>query len=618
MAIKIFKGKKKEPEKRNYRWCAFDSETVGFDGDICFGTYALELRCGGMYAGYFETWETFFAHILLNRDVFNDVKFIAHNMGFDLGRATSTIIAYTEMGHRFSVLASGENIIGLTWYDENGEKVAEFNDSFALFPQSLDKFTKKFSPDLCKMTGSVDFTKETPDINNDTHLEYALVDSMSLLTALINFDKLLYKNFRVHAKITTASTAMHAFRVSLPQKNFGIQQLSKEVENYARKAYYGGWVGLGAESNNINYNCKHFDISSSYPTSMKQYGVPRGTPYYTMSEVEGKPAIYKCRVNVPRGTIPVVPLRTKSGVGWLYGSFETYLTSIDIQNARTRNCTVDVIDGYVFEEIIFPFNDFVDQCRELRILNKGEALEDVAKLMQNSVYGKFAMSREGKSIWISNEVDDKPRMLHGGLMDHYRHETDEERDAMYILPHWAAFITAGARINLHNFIDASGWENFLYADTDSAIITEEGYTRVANTNFFMTQEGRDEITKKYGQNKQGKNLGDIFTEYGKWALDAEYHAVRILAPKVYAALTTDFKVKGRAKGIPRRHATNSVFIDLLKNEKDRESFFYDSVSSFSAILKGGERVVKRNRKLSSISNSNNWVIRDGKVSAKDI
>ena len=298
-------------------------------------------------------------------------------------------------------------------------------------------------------------------------------------------------------------------------------------------------------------------------------------------------------------------------MGWRYGSYYTYLTSIDITNARLRGVEVEVLSGYVFDEIIYPFNDFIAKCRELRILNKKQPTEDVAKLMQNSVYGKFAMSTDGVRITISNEIQDEPRHLHRGRLDHYRHAEPEERSTSYMLPHWSAFITAGARLNLHNFIDHIGIDNFLYADTDSVVMTRGGYEKIDSTKYLHSPEATALLVDQYGESAKS------FTEYGKWDMENQYLAFRCLAPKVYAGITHDLKIKGRAKGIPKRCTSSKLFIDFIKNESSSESFFYDSVTSFASILKGNPLVVNRNRRLSSVETSSNWIKKDGVVIAKN-
>lgn len=598
--MSLLKGKKREPLKRKSRWCAFDSETDGFDGAVKFGTYALETHDEDypVYAGYFESWYEFFNHIQANREEYHDVIFIAHNLGYDIGRAYNVILDYIQEGHTFSLIESGENnIIGFTWNNSQGEPIATFHDSLALFPRSLKDFTSSFAvPHLVKQSGAIDFETETPDIENPTHLEYGIIDSLGLLSALQNFDKMLYECFGVHARLTAASTAMQAWRVTL-DKNFSIARLAPEIEDFCRKCYYGGFVGIGRHAAKINKNAKHFDISSSYPASMLQIGAPFGKPLKTWKENLGYFGVYRVKVNVPRETLPVVPLKTKNGLRWPYGEFETYITSIDIENARNWGIDVEVIEGYYWQKSENPFTTFVDICRSLRKRFKKQPPEDIAKLMQNSLYGKFAMKAEGTKIVLTlNPETEEVFMSHNSVFDHYRDVKPETREAAYMLPHWAAFITANSRLNLHSFIKDIGLENYLYSDTDSVIVANEGVDNI--------------------------NPDKIGSEYGNWQHENDYSRVKILAPKVYVGELSKpdkngNKYKGRAKGIPRRLATQNLLETMLLSDKNiTESFYYDSISSLASIIKGGELVVKRNRKLSSIDTSSNWILVDGLVYPK--
>lgn len=108
------------------------------------------------------------------------------------------------------------------------------------------------------------------------------------------------------------------------------------------------------------------------------------------------------------------------------------------------------------------FDDFIDYWYGIKESSKG-ALKQLAKLMLNSLYGKFATSLEGDSMEAHLGYTDKGGKYHDDGVVHYTHLA-EERKGVYIPV--GAMVTAYARCDLVRGIQAN-WDNFLYCDTDS-------------------------------------------------------------------------------------------------------------------------------------------------------
>lgn len=115
-----------------------------------------------------------------------------------------------------------------------------------------------------------------------------------------------------------------------------------------------------------------------------------------------------------------------------------------------------------YNAVIGLFDEFINYWYGIKESSKG-ALKQLAKLMLNSLYGKFATSLEGDSMEAHLGYTDRGGNFHDDGIVHYTHLA-EERKGVYIPV--GAMVTAYARCDLVRAIQVN-WDNFLYCDTDS-------------------------------------------------------------------------------------------------------------------------------------------------------
>jgi hypothetical protein len=205
--------------------------------------------------------------------------------------------------------------------------------------------------------------------------------------------------------------------------------------------------------------------------------------------------------------------------------------------------------------------------------------------MQNAVYGRFGMKPEGRESVISYD----------GMPDGFMADVDEEsgeisdvlfskltiRSTNYMLPHYAAWITANARIELDKDTEALGRGLCRYRDTDSASIEACEITT-------------DRVGTKYGMLKD-EGLKQ----------DAMY-----FGPKNYNWFDPKKnKLDGRMKGIPEKHKTP----EFLARVRDGEDCGVDylSVCGMLTNIKTGKFSVDRKRSVSKPENVYGHDIVDG-------
>ena len=460
-----------------------------------------------------------------------------------------------------------------------GEKYI-LRDSYAIFPHPLKALAERFCPELPKL--DLDFEKEVFDPENEKHVAYARRDIEILLTGLPAFFQMVKTSFNVWPTGTVAGTALKSWQRHIGQEIYNCSKYDAN-ELFIRQGYYGGLVFL--TNNNTNYDCETYDRNSSYPASMLEHGVPYGRAYECRDFESGKPGIYRVRVKAPDDLIvPIIPARNeRGGMRWYRGEFTTVCTNLELIFAANHGYEIQKIyEGVAFEDTVFPFTEFIELCKFIRENFRGEALEFVAKLLQNSLYGKYGSRRERLKV-ISALCSDIDDLIGAVPLDdagdwYTRSELDVD---MRCMPHWAAFITANSRLNLLQNVYTVGPENCHYGDTDS--IT---------------------IKKGYG------HLIDIGKDYGQWKLEKEWKEFRAIAPKVYAGVLADGRMMGAAKGMPRKAVDENVLRELLLTGQSEVSAM--SLASLKTHLKkGGSKATILTRKSSTLNNSVNYEICEG-------
>lgn len=554
----------KKPQKRKNKFGAFDFETLGLGGDLLCVSWYIEGTIEATF--YTGTPNEIVDYTLRVLSSYPEIRWYAHNAQYDWRYIIDEIILrYPDSLELF--LRTDNDIFMIV--------TEEFTlvDSYAIWPHSLRSLLEYLTPELPKL--NIDFSTTTFDPTNPEHIEYAKRDSEGLVKALVKFDQYVFDLFEVRLALTLASTALTAWKHTIEQ----IYWPPTKIDEFVRLAYFGGFVApldVGQHT-----DLKTYDINSSYPHCMREFGVPYGTYAQTDKFIKELPGVYHILVKTPDDIkCPVIPKRFIRGesnhVVWPIGNFETYCTSIEIDFARSIGYEIEVIEGVIWDEIIYPFTDIVDICESIRKDYKGTPLETIAKLVQNSLYGKFGSKKTRTEIYIPKDDEDfigaEPCSISQNLWIRKRYDED-----ILSLPQWAVFITAQARVNLLTTVYEIGVDNVVYCDTDS--IT----TKV-------------ELPNKY--------LGP---EYGKFKLEKTWKRFRAIAPKVYAGVLSNGKTVGAAKGLPRNKLQETDFIKLLEFG-ETEIKDISILPSLKVFLKGNRETRKMDRKSTDTVKSKGWRI----------
>ena len=212
------------------------------------------------------------------------------------------------------------------------------------------------------------------------------------------------------------------------------------------------------------------------------------------------------------------------------------LTSVDL-NLFLEHYDVHYIhyhSGWKFKAIKGLFCKYIDKWTTIKIASKKEgnsAMYRIAKLMLNSLYGKFGLNPNIRSKY--------PCLQENGVLT-YNFYDKETRDPIYI----AAFITSYARLKTISTsqkikeysIKNMGEDLYVYSDTDSI------HTLIRDENIL----------------KEFVDIDDY--RLGAWKLESTFVKGRYLRAKSYIELGEDGKLNCTVAGLPK-NLSNLVDFD---------------------------------------------------------
>jgi len=410
-------------------------------------------------------------------------------------------------------------------------------------------------------------------------IKYCKLDCQVLHEILVKFNKLIFKEFQIniHNKnvFTLPSLAMRIYKTHFMPKD-SIYQILGKPEWFIRESYTGGAVDVYIPHNRISSFIGkvkalfkllfYYDVNSLYPSVMANTPMPVGKPIAFQGNIRAiEPKAYGfffCKITSPEYLEhPLLQRRVKttSGIRTIagLGTWEGWINSAEIDNAMKYGYSFEILKGYQFETGDL-FSGYINRMYELRLqYPKGDAMNFIAKLLMNSLYGRFAMKLERKSVSIynvttenaMNEFKDMVSELGESIEDwvnigtHFLIIRDSFADIKYnedkdmfhgqdINIAIASAITAGARVHMSIFKNNPLF-NLYYSDTDSSVVDAP-------------------LPAEY-----------VGPELGKMKLEHTITRAVFLAPKVYGFVDVDGNEIIKVKGI-KAEVAKELSIDQLE------------------------------------------------------
>lgn len=203
----------------------------------------------------------------------------------------------------------------------------------------------------------------------------------------------------VHHYPTLPSLAFAIFRSNFMEEN-SIPQLSDKISKDIRQGYTGGAVDMYIPYNKKGVKVKGSDVNSLYPSRMRDCDMAVGNPIFFKGDIRLIDAnafgFFYCEIIAPNNIKhPIIQthVKTHGGIRTIapIGIWEDMLFSAEMDNAKKYGYQFKILWGYKFERKII-FKSYVDNLYSLRQqFPKTNPLNYIAKILLNSLYGRFGM-----------------------------------------------------------------------------------------------------------------------------------------------------------------------------------------------------------------------------------
>lgn len=371
----------------------------------------------------------------------------------------------------------------------NGRNVRKvvFQDSYKLIPLSVEEIAKSFKLPYKKGIIDYDAHNNLPIGSPLTSEEEEYIKNDVRIVA----DAIAYFYSQGLNRMTIGSCALSEYKNIVSKKNFKRWFPPPSYDADIRQAYRGGFTCVNRDYENKTVgNGVVLDINSMYPYVMRKNYLPYGTPIFYWGEYQQDEMyplyiqMLQCSFELKPGKIPIIQSRTNQ----FYRGSE-YLTSSEDEEIVICLNSVDLelffehydvynpvfLSGWKFKATKGLFDEFIDKWSTIKIesrKNENWGMYTIAKLMLNSLYGKFGVSLTFKSrIPYLNEKTNKVE---------YYDSDPKAKDPVYLPV--ASFVTSYARQeiitasqkimdNYNNGISKAQW---IYSDTDSCHVILNG------------------------------------------------------------------------------------------------------------------------------------------------
>lgn len=354
----------------------------------------------------------------------------------------------------------------------------KLRDTYKIISSSQNDILKAFG---FEEKPEIDF--DNMDINNPYEImnlrHRCQYDVKSLAKSIEIFKNNIKKNYGGEGD-TASSIALSSYKNFMGDEynDYFPNIANTEYEKVSRVSFNGGVCTLSPymKSGIIHENVIYIDINASYPSTLLEnvpFSIPKKIDQVTYDDYS-EYVVY-IEFEIKKGYIPTIRCSSSIKILYNYGlESEIYhtkdefppkfkgflaLTIIDIKILDMfYTYNIKVIKGFKYQTKKL-FKKFITKLYDDRTNYKKEnnkVLVLAIKLISNSLYGKFAQDLTGEPEFIFKNEKIKIK------------STDNKKNYCPV----ANYITSSGRLNFAKTINIDP-SNFIYGDTDSAILTEK-------------------------------------------------------------------------------------------------------------------------------------------------
>jgi hypothetical protein len=288
--------------------------------------------------------------------------------------------------------------------DSNKTLILTFKDSYLLLPSSLKNLSKSFSVESPKgifpyKLNDINYIGAVPAFNyfnisleeynnyNNNYenkewsfrteaIKYCELDCISLYQVLNKFALLIFKKFKININKcpTTPSLAFKIFRTRFLPKN-SIHNISGKIAADIRMSYTGGAVDMYIPTNEANELIYAYDVNSLYPSVMKNFEIPIGSPTYFEGDIRKVDpnafGFFFCDIITPNDLKhPIIQthIKTPNGIRTMapLGNWSDMIFSEEMDNAKKYGYKFNIKWGYTFNRSNV-FKNYIEVLYKLRL-----------------------------------------------------------------------------------------------------------------------------------------------------------------------------------------------------------------------------------------------------------
>ena len=371
-----------------------------------------------------------------------------HNWaGYDAILSLIPLIGLHEHGLTFDPIIQNNQVISLTAFQEiqgKKKKVLTIKDSLKLIPGALGKLAKDFQVETQKdhfphyflLNGDVsktllyagplpayEFFEPKRTTLEDYHemvkefkekdweylevsKKYILGDVKAQYQIIIKYFNTLRDTFPINplGLLSAPGTAFKIWRtVQLPLLNkdsLKVYDLSRSLDPKFRGAYCGGIVDV-YRPHLVNQKGFYYDVNSLYPTAMCKpmpVGIPTPTNLTKMDPFFFgylEATVKAPTPDTPGGYIGLLPIKSGGRVICPGGEFSGFFFSEELRFALANGYQLlDIGEAWIFQRGENLFRTLIEQLNAMKVKSQLEGkpvLRNIAKLLMNSMYGRFGM-----------------------------------------------------------------------------------------------------------------------------------------------------------------------------------------------------------------------------------
>ncbi len=439
------------------------------------------------------------------------------------------------------------------YFEVEGKKTkkVKFTDSLKLLNMSVDNVAKAFSLPIQKLDMDYDILRRPGYIPTEEELAYIKNDVVIMAMALEELER---ENL---TSLTIGSCALNNYKKMMSDEKF--KRLFPVINDLVflsiKMSYKGGFTYLNPiYKDKLIENEIILDINSMYPNILRNKPLPYGIGiYFEGKYVEDKLFnLYiqqlSCSFKLKPNKIPCIQIKDNvdfKPTEYLESSNNDLvtlcLTNIDIElffeNYEVKDVTYH--GGFKFKSSNTMFTDYVDYwygIKKKATIEKNAPMRSIAKVMLNSLYGKFGsnIQHTQKHVYLDDDVVKYDIMK------------SENSDGIYIPV--ASFVTSYGRNQIIRdsqkirdySLEKYGKDCYIYNDTDS----------------IHTTLNDDDIKKILPIDNE---------ELGYYKIEDYVKRAKYLRAKCYIQEFVDGSFKTTIAGLPKKLGVNVNFDNFNEN-----------------------------------------------------